>query len=124
MPTLAWRSDVDGFAFANSWSFDAAERTALANLASAAAPAAVAAVSLLIPEPITATILAASLTAATQTYLVLGPSPAIGLCGGMAYTSLDYWRSRAPLPAARTAATSRPGPAPARPRCATGSGCD
>ena len=98
MPTLAWRSDVDGFAFANSWSFDAAERTALANLASAAAPAAVAAVSLLIPEPITATILAASLTAATQTYLVLGPSPAIGLCGGMAYTSLDYWRSRAPLP--------------------------
>src|SRR5947209_2528029 len=98
MPTLAWRLDVDGFAFSNSWSLDVTERATLAGLATAVVPAAVAAVSLVIPDPITLAILTGTLTAAAHGYLALGPSPAIGLCGGMAYASLDHWIVRAPLP--------------------------
>jgi PASTA domain len=98
MPTLAWRSDVDGFAFSNSWSLDATERATLAGMAPAVVPAAVAAVGLVIPDPITLAILTGTLTVAAQGYLAVGPSPAIGLCGGMAYASLDHWRARSPLP--------------------------
>jgi hypothetical protein len=98
MPTLAWRSDVDGFAFSNSWSLDTTERAGLAGLAPGVIPAAVGAVGLIIPDPITLAVLAGTLTVAAQGYLALGPSPAIGLCGGMAYTSLDHWRAKAPLP--------------------------
>jgi hypothetical protein len=31
MPIRAWRNDYDGFAFSNSWTFDATERAALRN---------------------------------------------------------------------------------------------
>jgi hypothetical protein len=98
VPTLAWRSDVDGFAFDNTWTFDASERAVLTALAPVAVPAAVAAVSLVIPEPITLAILTGTLTVAAQSYMALGPLPTYGLCGGMAYASLDYWDARAPLP--------------------------
>jgi len=98
MPTLAWRSDVDGFAFDNSWTLDATERATLTALAPTVVPAAVAAVSLVIPDPITLAVLSGVFTAAAQTEMALGPLPTVGLCGGMAYASLDYWTVRAPLP--------------------------
>ncbi|WP_089107897.1 hypothetical protein [Streptomyces hyaluromycini] len=98
MAKLAWRSDVDGFAFNNSWEFDATERAILSALSPTVVPPAVAAVSLVIPEPITLAVLTAIMTAAAQTEMTLGPLPTIGLCGGMAYTSLDYWTVRAALP--------------------------
>jgi hypothetical protein len=115
MPKLAWRSDVDGFAFANSWSLDFAERAALTQLAPGLIPAAVGAVGLIIPDPVTIAILTGTLTAAAQGYLTLGPSPAIGLCGGMAYAALDHWRSKTPLPRGANAADqpTRTSPAPA-----------
>ena len=58
MPTLAWRSDVDGFAFINSWSLDSTERAGLAALAPGVIPAAVGSVGLIIPDPITLAVLA------------------------------------------------------------------
>ncbi len=94
MPVLAWRNDADGFAFSNSWTFDATERAALNALVQPAIPAAVAAVAALAPDPILITAVAA----AAHTYAALGPLPTYGMCGGMAYASLDCWHAKAPLP--------------------------
>jgi len=49
MPILAWRTDADGYRFDNSWTFDNAEQTVLASLASFIAPAAVGQVASLFP---------------------------------------------------------------------------
>ena len=95
MPVLAWRNDADGFAFQNSWSFDATERNVLSGIAGAAAPAAVGAfLAFLPPDPILFT----ALFAAAQAYTQVGPLPTYGLCGGMAYSSLDHWHARMPIP--------------------------
>lgn len=109
MTRLAWRNDADGFAFVNSWSFDANERSVLAGLAnSVAAPAAAALVGTIFPEP---TVVAAVFAAATaaSTYPLAGPLPTYGMCGGMAYLCLDHWLARQPLPRG-----AHPGDQPAR----------
>ena len=98
VPVLAWRSDVDGYAFENKWSFDATERATLAALAPLVVPAAVAAVSVVIPDPISLAVMSAVLTPVAQGYLAFGPLSTYGLCGGMAYSSLDHWWARRPLP--------------------------
>ena len=40
MPVLEWRNDSDGFAFANSWTFDRTEKRVLSGIAAAASPTA------------------------------------------------------------------------------------
>ena len=90
MPRLAFRPDADGFAFQNSFTFDAAERAVLASQGFAVAGA----VGALGLPPYFVAI--ASVAAAG--YLGFGPLPGYGLCGGMCYTSLDYWRAKVPLP--------------------------
>jgi hypothetical protein len=95
MPVLAWRNDADGYAFSNRWSFDATERNVLSGIAGGVAPLAVGAILPFIPpDPI----LIAALYIAAQTYVQVGSLPTYGLCGGMAYSSLDHWRARTPLP--------------------------
>jgi hypothetical protein len=98
VPVLAWRSDVDGYAFSNTWTFDATERATLAALAPLVVPAAVAAVSVVIPDPIMLAVMSAALAPAAQAYLALGPLDTYGLCGGMAYSTLDHWWAKRPLP--------------------------
>jgi hypothetical protein len=91
MPRLAFRPDADGFAFQNSFNFDAAERAVLASQGFAVAGAAVAALALnpfLVPVASTA----------AAAYLAFGPLPIYGLCGGLAYAALDYWHAKVPLP--------------------------
>lgn len=99
MPVLAWRNDADGFGFKNSWAFDAAERAALSGLvAGVVAPAVAAVGAAIIPDPILLTTLAVAATAAAAYPAAGGPLPTYGMCGGMAYTSLDYWHGRIVLP--------------------------
>jgi len=101
MPLLPWRTDADGFQFKNTWTFDTAEQGVLAGLAAAVAPAAVAQVAALDPaiaadpalmsELLTASLAAGGITAAVTL-------PTYGLCGGMTYSSLDYWLAKTALP--------------------------
>jgi len=92
MPILAWRNDADGFAFSNYWTFDATERAALTALAQPLILPVVAA--LPIPDPI----FKIAVIAAANSYLSFGDLPTYGLCGGMAYSALDHWNARVPIP--------------------------
>lgn len=95
MPVLAWRSDTDGFAFVNSWSFDATERSTLSSLAAPMVPVAVGAVAAIFPDPI----FLAVATGAAFGYVAMPVLPPVyGLCGGLAYASADHWRAKVPLP--------------------------
>ena len=94
MPVLAWRNDADGFAFVNDWTVDAAERAALTGLAQPLVPAVVATVAAIIPDPI----LLIAVAVAASTYAAFGPLSNYGMCGGMAYSALDHWNVRVPLP--------------------------
>jgi len=98
MPLLAWRNDADGFAFVNSWAFDASERAALAGIAqSVVAPTVIATVGAIVPDPILVSAVTAAASVAAA-YPAAGPLPTYGMCGGMAYASLDYWHARMVLP--------------------------
>jgi len=99
MPVLAWSNDADGFAFENSWTFDTAERAALTGIANAAVPPVVASIVAIlpIPDPILITAITAAAVAAVA-YPAVGRLPTYGMCGGMAYMSLDYWHARVALP--------------------------
>lgn len=112
MPLLPWRTDADGFCFSNSWTFDSTEHAALAGVAAAAAPEAVAtafatavaaalAVDPLLALDPTLPTLFPLLTAASSgvAAAVAATTPInYGMCGGMAYTTLDYWHAKAELP--------------------------
>jgi hypothetical protein len=93
MPVLPWRNDADGFAFSNSWTLDAAERATLTGLAQSLVPLVVATAAAIVPDPILLTAVAVL----AQRYAVIGPAP-YGLCGGMAYSALDHWNARVPIP--------------------------
>jgi hypothetical protein len=97
MPRLAWRTDADGFAFVNSWTFDATERQALNAAAQPIVWPAIGTVApLVVPiDPLFGTI---ALVAAANAAIALGPLPTYGMCGGMAYASADYWLAKAALP--------------------------
>src|SRR5512132_1266292 len=98
MPVLAWRNDADGFAFSNSWTFDAAERAALTALAQPLIPAVLGTIAavLPVPDPILWAAITTAVTAAAQ-FPAVGPLPTYGLCGGMAYYALDHWNARVPI---------------------------
>ena len=88
---LRFRPDVHGFAFGNSFNFDRSERAVLGAVGGAAAAALT---GLLPPVPL----LPVPPSVIALGYLNLGPLPAYGLCGGLAYSAADHWRARAPLP--------------------------
>src|SRR5580704_9762246 len=102
MPLLAWRTDADGFIFDNTWTFDPTEQNTLAAIAGAVAPAAVAAVVSVFPplalDPVTLGILTAAASAVASGVTATTTLPTYGLCGGMAYTTTDYWLAKAELP--------------------------
>jgi hypothetical protein len=91
---LPFRNDSDGFAFANTWTFDSTERAALSGLASPVIAGAVGAIAAVVPDPVLLGTLAGIATGA----LALGPLPTYGMCGGMAYSSADHWFAKAALP--------------------------
>ena len=97
MPVLAWRNDADGFAFVNSWMLDPVETQGLTAAAQPVVWSVVGTIAALLPIPdpflITAIGVAANVAIGRVT-----PTIGIGLCGGMAYASIDYWRARVPLP--------------------------
>ncbi len=97
MPVLAWRNDADGFAFVNSWTLDPIETAGLTALAQPAIWSAVGAIAAVLPFP-DPFLLTAAGVAANVAIGTVAPTVGIGLCGGMAYASLDYWHARAPLP--------------------------
>jgi hypothetical protein len=94
MPVLEWRNDSDGFAFANSWTFDRTEKRVLSGIAAAASPTALGALAAFIPDPLLLTGAAVAL----QAYIAVDPLPGYGLCGGMAFSALDHWNARVPIP--------------------------
>ncbi|HXS14230.1 MAG TPA: hypothetical protein VN734_16135 [Acidobacteriaceae bacterium] len=101
MPILPWRTDADGYRFSNSWTLDPTERAALAAIAT---PIAAQAGPMLIPifpplalDPITMGIISTAAVAAVN--IVASTAPInYGMCGGMAYSSCDYWHAKLPLP--------------------------
>ena len=97
MAVLAWRNDADGFAFINSWTLDPVETAGLTALAQPAVWSAVGAIAAVLPFP-DPLLLTAAGVAANLAIGAVSPTVGIGLCGGMAYASLDYWHARAPLP--------------------------
>jgi hypothetical protein len=102
MPLLPWRTDADGFIFENSWTFDAAEQNVLSGIAGGVAPAAVLAVAGVFPpiaaDPVTMGTLTAAAALAATAITASAKLPTYGMCGGMAYTSADYWLAKAELP--------------------------
>jgi hypothetical protein len=102
MPLLTWRTDADGFNFNNTWTFDSTEQAILAGLAGAFAPAAVASVVAVNPvialDPVLLTLLTITASTAATAITATAKLPTYGMCGGMAYTSLDYWHAKAALP--------------------------
>ncbi len=113
MPLLPWRSDADGFNFDNSWTFDSTEQSTLAGIAGAVAPAAVATAfaaavgpalaldPLLVFDPTLPTLFTVLMAASSGIAAAVTASaslPGFGMCGGMAFTSLDYWYAKAALP--------------------------
>lgn len=96
MPVLAWRNDTDGFAFGNDWTLDATERAALTALAQPLVLPTIATIASIIPIPDPFFWTAA--TAAVNAYVSFGPHRTYGLCGGMAYSALDHWNVRVPIP--------------------------
>jgi hypothetical protein len=97
MPKLAFRPDADGLLFTNSFTWDAIERAAIAEMSLAIVPAVVA---LVAPDPIFATIVAS--VAATYLAIPSSPLPGYGLCGGMVYAALDHWHAHMPPPRGAT----------------------
>lgn len=104
MPVLAWRNDADGYAFVNSWFLDPVETIGLTSLAQPAIWSAVGAIAAVWPDPI---FLAAAGAAANVAIGQVSPTIGLGLCGGMIYSSLDYWLARRALPRGAHA-TDRP----------------
>jgi hypothetical protein len=98
---LPWRTDADGFIFSNSWDIDPTERAQLASavtpISLGVAPALLAMFPPLAFDPIAMTTITAAAAAAAGIASLTAPIN-YGLCGGMAYTSCDYWLARAPLP--------------------------
>jgi len=47
-------------------------------------------------------LLQTAIAAAAQSYLAFGPLPGYGMCGGMAWSSLDYWLAKSQLPSGAT----------------------
>lgn len=94
MPVLEWRNDADGFEFANSWMFDRTEKRVLSAIAAAASPPVLGVLAAFIPDPL----FLAGAAIALQAYIAVDPLPAYGLCGGMAYSALDHWNARVPIP--------------------------
>src|SRR5215831_10989409 len=109
MPLLAWRTDADGFNFSNDFVFDSTEQQVLAGLGASVAPVAAAAVLGMIAPVIAANpflvpvfaplVPVLPVVASAAAYSIIGSNLNIlGLCGGMAYTSLDYWYAKQALP--------------------------
>jgi len=96
MPILAWRNDADGFAFKNEWTLDPTERAALTALAQPLVLNVAATVAAL-SGPLAPIVLPGLLVAANA-YISFGTFPTYGLCGGMAYSALDHWNARVPIP--------------------------
>src|SRR5262249_13379140 len=109
MGRTTFRPEIDGFAFENSWTFDALETEQLKRIISEALPAAEAIASPIIAAiagPVIATELAiagpfapivlyyeikAINDAATNAIVNAVDAKPYGLCGGMAFAALDYW---------------------------------
>ena len=102
MPILAWRTDADGCMFENSWTFDARERAALSALVAPTLAGIIPLLGLAFPPILADPLLQTAIAAAAQSYLAFGPLPGYGMCGGMAWSSLDYWLAKSQLPSGAT----------------------
>ena len=101
MPILAWRTDSDGFCFSNSWTLDAAERAALMGVATPIAAQAGPLLGAIFPplflDPVTMSAVSVAAMAAANA-VISTTTTTFGMCGGMAYTSLDYWHAKVAIP--------------------------
>jgi hypothetical protein len=74
--------------------FDRTEKRVLSAIAAGASPVVLGALAAFVPDPIFLTGAAVAL----QVYIAADPLPGYGLCGGMAYSALDHWNARVPIP--------------------------
>lgn len=93
MPHTAFRPDVEGFAFINSWQLTPTQEKALLD---AIETAATTALSMLGPIGYAARALGA--TGRLRTLVAAATPDVYGLCGGMAFAALDYYRVNRALP--------------------------
>jgi hypothetical protein len=99
MSMTIFRPDVDGFAFVNNWTFDAAEKKQIQDiLTGALVPMAAALAPMIAPFGPAAPFILGGAGAWAAGAIARGLSGSYGRCGGMAFAPLDYFKSGLPLP--------------------------
>ncbi len=98
MPHTLFKADRDGFAFLNYWTFDPAEVQAICG---AFVQATTGAASVL--DPFFGLLLLGGLNQKLKAAALKALPASYGLCGGMAFASLDYYNAGLECPTCRTA---------------------
>lgn len=94
MPRTDFEPTTDGFAFANSWSLDETEESAVRDALSDAITGSVIALGPILTGPA----LALRVGPKLSKQIIDGLPDHYGLCGGMAFAALDYYLSGIPAP--------------------------
>ena len=94
MPKTSFRPQTHGFAFVNSWTLDETESDQIRRILASAINAALMTVSPVLFAPLVVLGLGRRLGDA----IAGGLPQTYGLCGGMAFAALDYYRTGLPLP--------------------------
>ena len=96
MPKTLFKPQVDGFAFTNSWTYDQAEIDEINKILAGVIDGLILTIVPMVapvPDPITLAITTA-VVGPKIAGLIQGTQPAdYGLCGGMAWTALDYFKA-------------------------------
>jgi hypothetical protein len=93
MPRTDFSPQIHGFAFANSWTLDETERDQLRAVLATAVNGALIALS-----PLFAPLAVLGLGRSLSGWIADGLPDSYGLCGGVAFAALDYYKSGRPLP--------------------------
>jgi len=94
MPKTGFRPETDGFAFVNSWTFDATESQIMRDLMRAAIDAALH----ILTGPFALILRAVGADRALAEWIASGVTQQYGLCAGMSFTALDYYKAGLVLP--------------------------
>jgi hypothetical protein len=88
---LNFLADLDGFAFNNTWTYEQSEKDAIYSIFDGVVVAAVfGLIPLIPPDPITIAVAIGILKSKIDVQL----KQPFGLCGGMAYAALDYYKAK------------------------------
>ena len=96
MPKTNFKPQIDGFAFNNSWTYDTTESAALHTILTDVVRIIAVAVAPLVapfPDPVTLAIVGGALSSKIADWIQADQPGTYGLCGGMAWAALDYYKA-------------------------------